>query len=77
MGIKAKLTGSVCPICLTPIQIGLEIEKFMGRWIHTACASAEGRTAAPDNWKWRGTKIPQGGKVKIMRGNTRGNRRVG
>lgn len=75
--MKARLAGSVCPICLKQIEVGAEIEKFMGRWIHTACASAEGRTSVPENWKWRGTKIPQGGKSVARRGNTRGNRRVG
>lgn len=74
--MKAKFTGSKCPLCLKHIDLGVEIEKFMGRWIHTACASAEGRTEVPDNWKWRGTKIPQCGKAQHNRGKTRGNRRA-
>lgn len=75
--MKAKYAGNKCPICLRHIDLGVEIEKFMGRWIHAACASEEGRTSVPDNWKWRGTKIPQGGKSLNRRGTTRGNRRVG
>lgn len=75
--MRAKFAGSTCPICLAPVEVGAEIEKFMGRWIHTACASAEGRTTVPDNWKWRGVKIVQGAKVLHSRGKTRGNRRVG
>lgn len=74
--MKAKFGGAKCPLCLEVVLIGAEIEKFMGRWIHTACASTEGRTTLPANWKWRGTKIPQGGKVQHNRGKTRGNRRA-
>lgn len=75
--MRAKFAGSKCPLCLVPIEVGVEIEKFMGRWIHTACASEEGRTSVPANWKWRGLRIPQGGKAQLNRGKTRGNRRVG
>ena len=74
--MKARLAGSVCPICLKGIEVGEEIEKFMGRWIHSSCASAEGRTTVPENWKWRGQRITQGGKSANRRGTTRGNRPV-
>jgi hypothetical protein len=74
--MKAKFPGSVCPICLKPIDLGAEIENFMGRWIHTACASGEGRTSVPGNWKWRGTRVPQGGKSLSRKGHTRGTRPI-
>lgn len=74
--MKAKFGGGKCPLCLQAVRVGDEIEQFMARWIHTACTSAEGRTSVPDNWKWRGTKIPQGGKSQHNRGRTRGNRRA-
>jgi hypothetical protein len=76
VAVKAKFAGSRCPLCLGAVAVGSEIEKFMGRWVHIACTSAEGRTSVPRDWKWRGIRIPQGGNPQTDRGKTRGGRGV-
>jgi hypothetical protein len=61
--VQAKYPG-VCPACLTGIAVGQDVNKLVGRWVHSGCMPEDPESfQAPENWKWRGQRTMAGGRL--------------